>query len=51
MDTKPIPAEEEELLSTYEPKSPLGQRLWELRQKIVASREVLLNAEGVEREV
>lgn len=36
---------------TFKPKTPLGKRLWELRAKIIASGEPLLDWEGVAREV
>lgn len=35
----------------YQPKTPLGQRLWELRSKIVASNQPLLGWEDIEQEV
>jgi hypothetical protein len=35
----------------YHPRTPLGQRLWELRQKIVASGIPLLTWDEIEREV
>ena len=36
---------------SYEPRTPLGHRLWELRRQIVASGEKLLTWEEIEREV
>ena len=38
-------------LESYEPRTPLGRRLWEIRAKIVASGEPLLGWEEIEREV
>lgn len=35
----------------FQPKTNLGRKLWEIRQKIVASGEPLLGWEGVEKEV
>jgi hypothetical protein len=36
----------------YHPRTPLGKRLWELRQQILADDKVpLLDWEGVEREL
>lgn len=35
----------------FEPKTPLGRKLWEIRQKIVASGKPLLGWEEVEKEV
>ncbi len=35
----------------YQPRTELGRELWELRQKIVAAGESLLDAEEIEREV
>lgn len=35
----------------YVPQTPLGQRLWQIRQRIVESGELLLDWEGIEREV
>ncbi len=37
--------------STYQPKTELGKKLWELRQQIVASGVPLLDEEGIRREV
>ena len=33
------------------PQTPLGKRLWQIRQRIVDSGEPLLDWEGIEREV
>lgn len=35
----------------FQPKTPLGRRLWELRKQIVASGEPLLEWEDLEREI
>lgn len=35
----------------FQPRTPLGRRLWELRKQIVASGEPLLDWDGIEREV
>jgi len=35
----------------FQPKTPLGHRLWELRKQIVASGEPLLDLEDLEREI
>jgi hypothetical protein len=35
----------------YMPKTPLGQRLWEIRTRLLASGERLLGWEEIEREV
>jgi hypothetical protein len=35
----------------FEPRTPLGRQLWELRKRIVASGEPLLDREQIEREV
>jgi hypothetical protein len=43
-----LPANPEE---DFQPKTPLGRRLWELRQEIIRSGEPLLDAEALEREV
>jgi hypothetical protein len=37
--------------TSYEPRTPLGHRLWELRKQIIASGERLLSWEEIEREV
>jgi len=37
--------------SGYMPKTPLGQRLWEIRARLIASGERLLGWEEIEREV
>jgi len=41
-----VPVEEE-----FQPRTPLGRRLWELRKQIVASGKPLLDSDGIEREV
>jgi hypothetical protein len=35
----------------YRPRTPLGARLWEIRQRVVASGEPLLSREEIEQEV
>jgi hypothetical protein len=35
----------------FQPRTPLGRRLWELRQRIVASGEPLLDWDDIEQEV
>lgn len=35
----------------FTPRTPLGKRLWKLRQKIQTTRESLLDWDGVMREV
>ena len=35
----------------YQPKTPLGQRLWEICSRIVASSQPLLGWEDIERQV
>jgi hypothetical protein len=35
----------------YVPKTPLGQRLWQIRQEVVESGEPLLDWDDIEREV
>lgn len=35
----------------FQPKTPLGRSLWELRKQIVASGEPLLDREDLEREI
>jgi hypothetical protein len=35
----------------FQPKTPLGRRLWELRQQIVASGEPMLDWKDLEREI
>jgi hypothetical protein len=35
----------------FQPKTPLGRRLWELRKRIVASGEPLLDWDDLEREL
>lgn len=44
---QPGPFPEEE----FQPRTPLGRSLWELRKRIIDSGEPLLDAEGVEREL
>jgi hypothetical protein len=46
-----IPDAEEVRETGYIPETPLGQRLWQIRQRIVESGEPLLDWEGIEREV
>ena len=38
-------------LPAYRPRTPLGERLWAIRQRIVASGEPLLSWEDLEREL
>jgi hypothetical protein len=38
-------------LPSYMPRTPLGQRLWEIRARLLASGERLLGWEEIEREV
>lgn len=38
-------------IEAFQPKTPLGRKLWEIRQKIVAAGEPLLGWEEVEKEV
>ncbi len=47
--TPPLPAQEEP--ADFIPRTALAQRLWELRQKIVASGEPLLSWDEIKREV
>jgi hypothetical protein len=49
IEIEPIPASKEPV--SFKPKTPLGRKLWELRQKIVASGEPLLDWEELEKEV
>ena len=35
----------------FEPKTPLGRRLWSIRKRIVASGETLLGWDEIEKEV
>ena len=49
--TAPAPAPAPATASTYQPKTELGKKIWELHLKIVASGEPLLDIEGVRREV
>jgi hypothetical protein len=43
--------ERQDGLARYVPQTPLGRRLWEIRQGIVESGEPLLDWDDVEREV
>jgi hypothetical protein len=45
-EQSPIPADK-----GFQPKTPLGRRLWELRKRIVASGEPLLDWDDLEREI
>ena len=36
---------------SYRPKTPLGQRLWSVRERVVASGQPLLDWEDIEREI
>lgn len=38
-------------VSSFEPKTPLGRRLWAIRKRIVASGETLLGWEEIEKEI
>jgi hypothetical protein len=44
-------AEELDTPLSFRPKTPLGRRLWEIRQRIVASGVPLLDEKGIEREI
>jgi hypothetical protein len=49
-----IPRKQPAILSDEEefhPQTPLGRRLWEIRQRIIASGEPLLDWDDLEREV
>ena len=46
-----IPDSEQVQETDYVPQTPLGQRLWQIRQRIVRSGEPLLDWDGIEREV
>jgi Na+/citrate or Na+/malate symporter len=37
--------------SSYKPKTQLGKELWEIRKKIIAAGEPLLDWDGIEREI
>jgi len=37
--------------SAYKPRTRLGKELWEIRKKIIASGEPLLDWDGIEKEV
>lgn len=39
------------IMEDFQPKTPLGRRLWELRKRIVASGEPLLDWDDLEREI
>jgi hypothetical protein len=41
----------QETVAEYVPQTPLGQRLWQIRQEIVESGEPLLSWDDIEREV
>jgi hypothetical protein len=43
--------ERQEAPEEYVPKTPLGQRLWQIRQEVVESGEPLLDWDDIEREV
>lgn len=43
--------ERQEAPEEYVPQTPLGQRLWQIHQRIVESGEPLLDWDDVEREV
>ncbi len=45
------PEPEEMREREYVPQTSLGQRLWQIRQRIVESGEPLLDWDGIEREV
>ena len=47
--TAQLPAQEK--ATDFSPRTTLARRLWELRQKIVASGEALLNWDEIERDV
>ena len=38
-------------LTAYRPKTPLGQKLWKIRERIIASGEPLLSWEAIEHEL
>lgn len=40
-----------DLIQEYQPRTPLGHRLWEIRKRIVASGERLLTWDEIEDEV
>jgi hypothetical protein len=35
----------------FQPRTPLGRELWEIRQRVLESGEPLLDWEGLEREI
>ena len=45
-----IEAHQQDLL-TYRPRTPLGQRLWNIRARIIASGEPLLTWDDIDREL
>ena len=45
LETELLPEEE------FKPRTPLGRRLWELRKRIVASGQPLLDWDDLEREI
>ncbi len=47
LDFKPLPKP----LSVFTPRTELASRLWEIRQRIIASGEPLLDWDGVQKEV
>lgn len=48
---KPMDVERSSPEEYFEPRTELGRRLWELRKKIVASGEPLLDHDEIEREI
>jgi hypothetical protein len=44
-------ASSEDREEEFQPRTPLGQRLWEIRKRIVASGEPLLEGDDLEREI
>ena len=50
-DTVTSAAHEAKPVTTFTPRTPLGKRLWRLRQKIQTTGESLLDWDGVIREV
>ncbi|MBW3624105.1 MAG: hypothetical protein KY468_11915 [Armatimonadetes bacterium] len=51
MELKTTPTREEDVLSTYEPKTPLGRLILEAREKMKASGEPFLNEEELLKEI
>jgi hypothetical protein len=43
--------ERHEALEEYVPRTPLGQRLWQIRQEVIESGEPLLDWDDVEKEI